>query len=53
MQEKLRCAMHDTPNRWCYISPDKPDYHHRLGVEEITLWARKIVSEGFANLYLL
>lgn len=43
VKEKLQCAQHAGPNRWCYVSPDKPSEHVALGYEEITLWARKIV----------
>ncbi|EDR12464.1 uncharacterized protein LACBIDRAFT_311891 [Laccaria bicolor S238N-H82] len=42
VQEKLRCALHAGPNRWCYVSPDHPADHIPLGYEEISLWARKI-----------
>ncbi len=44
VQEKLRCAQHAGPNRWCYVSPTHPNEHVALLFEEITLWARKIVS---------
>jgi hypothetical protein len=43
VQEKLRCADHAGQNRWCYISPENPKEHINLGVEEVTLWARKLV----------
>jgi hypothetical protein len=43
VKEKLRCAQHSGPNRWCYMSPENPNEHVPLGCEEITLWARKIV----------
>ncbi|KAF8805111.1 hypothetical protein BYT27DRAFT_7105037 [Phlegmacium glaucopus] len=42
VQEKLRCAEHAGPNRWCYVSADTPNEHVALGYEEISLWARKI-----------
>lgn len=44
VKEKLQCAHHSGPNRWCYVSPENPTEHVALGLEEITLWARKIVS---------
>ena len=39
----LKCAQHPGDNRWCFINPDKPTEHIALGLEEITLWACKIV----------
>ena len=44
VQEKLRCAQHNGPNRWCYVNKEMPHEHVPLGYEEISLWARKIVS---------
>lgn len=44
VKEKLKCVQHTGPNRWCYVSPENPNEHIALGCEEITLWARKIVS---------
>ena len=46
VKEKLQCAQHVGPNRWCYVSPENPTEHVALGYEEISLWARKIVSES-------
>ncbi|KAJ7264707.1 hypothetical protein C8J57DRAFT_1331706 [Mycena rebaudengoi] len=42
VKEKLQCATHKGPNRWCYISPVDGDggKHIELGFEEISLWAR-------------
>ncbi|KJA23054.1 hypothetical protein HYPSUDRAFT_201616 [Hypholoma sublateritium FD-334 SS-4] len=42
VREKLRCGLHAGPNRWCYVTPEKPDEHVALGYEEISLWARSI-----------
>ncbi|PPQ87378.1 hypothetical protein CVT25_001996 [Psilocybe cyanescens] len=42
VKEKLQCAHHSGPNRWCYVSPENPTEHVALGLEEITLWAWKI-----------
>ena len=46
VKEKLQCAQHIGPNRWCYVSPENPNEHVALGYEEISLWARKIVNES-------
>lgn len=43
VKEKLWCAQHDSPNHWCYVSPEHPTEHVPLGYEEISLWAQKIV----------
>ncbi|KIM35687.1 hypothetical protein M413DRAFT_56413, partial [Hebeloma cylindrosporum] len=42
VNRNLKCAQHPGENRWCYINPEKPTEHIALGLEEITLWARKI-----------
>ncbi|KJA12722.1 hypothetical protein HYPSUDRAFT_152273, partial [Hypholoma sublateritium FD-334 SS-4] len=42
IQEKLSCGVHAGPNRWCYMTSEKPDEHIALGYEEICLWARSI-----------
>ena len=39
VKEKLRCEQHSGPNRWCYVSPNDPADHVKLGLEEVTLWA--------------
>jgi hypothetical protein len=39
VQEKLKCVQHNGPNIWCYVSPDDPSEHVKLGLEEVTLWA--------------
>lgn len=44
VKEKLRCEQHSGPNRWCYVSLNDPADHVKLGLEEVTLWARKLVS---------
>ncbi|KAF8799498.1 hypothetical protein BYT27DRAFT_7176287 [Phlegmacium glaucopus] len=45
VQEKLRCADHAGANRWCYVSPENPNEHIKLGLEEVTLWARKLKDD--------
>ncbi|KAF8811481.1 hypothetical protein BYT27DRAFT_7277025 [Phlegmacium glaucopus] len=45
VQEKLRCAKHPGPNRWCYVSPENPNEHIKLALEEVTLWARKLKDD--------
>lgn len=45
VKAKLACAAHPGPNRWCYVSRAKGE-HIPLGLEHITLWARKIVSRA-------
>ncbi|KAF8222563.1 hypothetical protein L208DRAFT_1426324 [Tricholoma matsutake] len=42
VKEKLCCAEHGGLNHWCYVHPNTPGEHVTLGLEEITLWARKI-----------
>ena len=44
MKEKLKCEQHNGPNRWCYVSSNDPSEHVKLGLEEVTLWARKLMS---------
>ncbi|KAJ6592746.1 hypothetical protein B0H19DRAFT_920953, partial [Mycena capillaripes] len=39
VKDKLKCATHKGPNRWCYVSPVAGD-HIELGFEEISLWAK-------------
>ncbi|KAJ7940039.1 hypothetical protein B0H13DRAFT_1850239 [Mycena leptocephala] len=42
VKDKLKCATHKGPNRWCYISPADGDggEHIELAFEEISLWAK-------------
>ncbi|KAJ7939021.1 hypothetical protein B0H13DRAFT_1851190 [Mycena leptocephala] len=42
VKDKLKCATHRGPNRWCYVSPVAGDggRHIELGFEEISLWAK-------------
>ncbi|KAF8231156.1 hypothetical protein L208DRAFT_1378238 [Tricholoma matsutake] len=42
VKEKLCCTKHGGLNHWCYIHPNTPGEHVALGLQEITLWARKI-----------
>ena len=49
IKQRLKCIRHPGPNRWCYVRPNNPDEHIALGLEEIMLWARKIVS---ATIYI-
>jgi hypothetical protein len=42
VKEKLKCAKHAGQNRWCFVKADGE--HEELGLAEITLWARKMVS---------
>ena len=51
VKAKLACAAHPGPNRWCYASGEKGTY--TIGLEHITLWARKIVSISFLHLLFL
>jgi len=44
VEEKLSCVQHSGSNHWCYINPETPVEHIALGREEVSLWARKIVS---------
>ncbi len=44
VQDKLRCGTHACPSKWCYMTPENPDEHIKLGYEEICLWARSIVG---------
>lgn len=46
VKDRLACPEHRGPNRWCYVSPAHGKEHIALGVEEIGLWAKKIVSES-------
>ncbi|KAJ3875285.1 hypothetical protein F5051DRAFT_334075 [Lentinula edodes] len=43
LKEKLRCMQHSGHNRWCFVRRDEDHagQHVNLGIEEITLWARK------------
>ncbi|KAJ3858654.1 hypothetical protein EV359DRAFT_68834, partial [Lentinula novae-zelandiae] len=43
LKEKLRCMQHSGHNRWCFVRHDEDHagQHVNLGIEEITLWARK------------
>jgi hypothetical protein len=45
VKDKLKCATHKGPNRWCYISPADGDggEHIELAFEEISLWAKLMV----------
>lgn len=45
LQEKLPCATHVSSGRWCYVKPGRNngDDHIALGIEELTLWAKKMV----------
>jgi hypothetical protein len=42
----LQCATHSGPHRWCYMRRDREHEgeHVALGIYEVSLWARKIVS---------
>ncbi|KAF9053254.1 hypothetical protein BJ165DRAFT_1523965 [Panaeolus papilionaceus] len=44
LQEKLPCATHVSSGRWCYVKPghNNGDDHIALGIEELTLWAKKM-----------
>lgn len=44
VKEKLHCPQHQGPNWFCYLDPTNPREHIALGLEEVTLWAQKIVS---------
>ena len=44
IKQRLKCANHSGPNRWCYVRPNNPNEHVALGLKELMLWARKIVS---------
>ncbi|KIJ93283.1 hypothetical protein K443DRAFT_135080 [Laccaria amethystina LaAM-08-1] len=45
VKEKLKCEQHNGPNRWCCVSPKDPSDHIKLGLEEVTLWARKLKDD--------
>ncbi|EDR07198.1 uncharacterized protein LACBIDRAFT_328214 [Laccaria bicolor S238N-H82] len=45
MKGKLKCEQHNGPNRWCYVSSNDPADHVKLGLEEVTLWARKLKDD--------
>ena len=49
VKAKLACAQHSGPNRWGDVRQDHghEGEHVALGLEEIGLWARKIVSVIF------
>ena len=51
IKQRLKCIRHPGANRWCYVRPNNPDEHIALGLEEIMLWARKIVS--LATIYMI
>lgn len=46
VKAKLACAQHGGPTHWCYVRHDQghEGEHVALGLEEVGLWARKIVS---------
>jgi hypothetical protein len=46
VKEKLKCAVHPGPHRWCYVRQDAghEGEHVALGIGEVGLWARQIVS---------
>ncbi|KAJ7165220.1 hypothetical protein C8R46DRAFT_900628 [Mycena filopes] len=51
VKSKLSCMLHPGRNRWCYVMPPdskKPGEHVALGIEHVSLWARK-VHDGEAN----
>ncbi|KAJ7263545.1 hypothetical protein C8J57DRAFT_1629725, partial [Mycena rebaudengoi] len=46
VQAKLKCAEHPGNNRWCYVMGPKsahPGKHVELGIDVVSLWARKVV----------
>ena len=49
VKAKLACAQHPGSSHWRYIRQDggHKGEHVALGLEEIGLWARKIVSMNF------
>ena len=44
VKEKLKCEQNNGPNRWFYVSLNCPSEHVKLGLEEVMLWAQKLVS---------
>jgi hypothetical protein len=43
---RCRCALHPGKNRWCYVmgpTSKYPGKHCPVGIDVVTLWARKIV----------
>ena len=47
VKAKLGCMEHRGNNRWCFVRRDEEHagQHIALGLEKITLWARKMVSK--------
>jgi hypothetical protein len=46
VKKALECAMHPGPHWWCFVRRDKghEGEHVPLGIQEVGLWAWKIVS---------
>ncbi|KAJ6631961.1 hypothetical protein B0H10DRAFT_1975580 [Mycena sp. CBHHK59/15] len=54
VQAKLKCAEHPGNNWWCYVMGPKsthPRKHVELGIDVVSLWARKVVRTGLYHLY--
>lgn len=52
IKEKLSCGEHRGNHRWCFVRHDEGHVgkHVQLGLEEVTLWARKIVRGLYLHL---